>query len=136
MPPRIPVPVRGTPAERFRPIIEEAVAAGVDLSQQVLHLTYSDGARLRRDRAIPEDEIRFENGEMAFIGVRVIEGAPTSAFADANGVIPAPEPAPATVSAMAKGQKKSNKEVRKPKAEKAKPAPAGRDFTSPPGKSR
>ena len=135
MPTRPPVPAKATPAERFRPIIEEAVAAGVDLSQQVLHLTYSDGARLRRDRAIPEDEIRFENGEMAFIGVRVIEGAPASAFADANGVITAPEPAP-IVSAMAKGQKKSNKEVRKPKAEKAKPAPAGRDFTSPPGKAR
>lgn len=39
--------------------------------------------------------------------------------------------------AMAKGQKKSNKEVRKPKAEKAKPAvPVGRDFTSPPGKGK
>jgi hypothetical protein len=29
---------------------------------------------------------------------------------------------------MAKGQKKSNKEVRKPKAAKAKPAPAGKSF--------
>ena len=37
---------------------------------------------------------------------------------------------------MAKGQKKSNKEVRKPKAEKAKPAAAGaaRDFLTPPKK--
>ncbi len=36
---------------------------------------------------------------------------------------------------MAKGQKKSNKEVRKPKAEKAKPAvAAGKDFLTPPGK--
>ncbi len=38
---------------------------------------------------------------------------------------------------MAKGQKKSNKEVRKPKAEKPKPAvQVGRDFTTPPGKSK
>jgi hypothetical protein len=29
---------------------------------------------------------------------------------------------------MAKGQKKSNREIRKPKAEKPKPAPAARDF--------
>jgi hypothetical protein len=36
--------------------------------------------------------------------------------------------------AMAKGQKKSNKEVRKPKAEKAKPAPAGSNFLTPPKK--
>jgi hypothetical protein len=34
---------------------------------------------------------------------------------------------------MAKGQKKSNKEVRKPKQEKAKPAPAGRSFLDPAG---
>jgi hypothetical protein len=33
--------------------------------------------------------------------------------------------------AMAKGQKKSNREVRKPKAEKPKPAPAGPSFLSP-----
>lgn len=36
---------------------------------------------------------------------------------------------------MAKGQKKSNKEIRKPKQEKAKPAQAGASpFTTPPGK--
>jgi hypothetical protein len=32
---------------------------------------------------------------------------------------------------VAKGQKKSNKEVRKPKAEKPKPAPAGQSFLNP-----
>ena len=36
---------------------------------------------------------------------------------------------------MAKGQKKSNKETRKPKAEKPKVlATAGQSFTTPPGK--
>lgn len=37
---------------------------------------------------------------------------------------------------MAKGQKKSNKETRKPKAEKPKPSVAGapRDFLTPPKK--
>jgi hypothetical protein len=34
---------------------------------------------------------------------------------------------------MAKGQKKSNKEVRKPKQEKPKPQPAGRSFLDPSG---
>ena len=123
-----------TPAERFRPIILEAAAAGVDLSQQVLELTYGDSARLKRDQAIPEDDIRFEDGAMVFIGVRVVEGAASSGLALSNNP-PAGEPPPETLQA-AKGQKKSNKEVRKPKAEKAKPGPAGRDFTSPPGKSR
>lgn len=37
---------------------------------------------------------------------------------------------------MAKGQKKTNKEIRKPKAEKPKPVPAGRDFLTPPGKAK
>ncbi len=36
---------------------------------------------------------------------------------------------------MAKGQKKSNKEIRKPKQDKAKPAATGPSpFTTPPGK--
>ncbi|HEX8232450.1 MAG TPA: hypothetical protein VF559_03765 [Caulobacteraceae bacterium] len=36
---------------------------------------------------------------------------------------------------MAKGQKKSNKEIRKPKQDKPKPAPTGQSaFTSQPGK--
>jgi hypothetical protein len=37
---------------------------------------------------------------------------------------------------MAKGQKKSNKEVRKPKAEKPKVEPAGRSFLAPPTKGK
>ena len=37
---------------------------------------------------------------------------------------------------MAKGQKKSNKEIRKPKAAKAKPAAAARSFLSPPPKTK
>jgi hypothetical protein len=32
---------------------------------------------------------------------------------------------------MAKGQKKSNREIRKPKQAKAKPEPAGKSFLSP-----
>ena len=37
---------------------------------------------------------------------------------------------------MAKGQKKSNKEVRKPKAEKPKLAPPGPSFLTPPSKKK
>ena len=33
---------------------------------------------------------------------------------------------------MAKGQKKSNREARKPKQAKAKPSPPGRSFLEPP----
>jgi hypothetical protein len=38
--------------------------------------------------------------------------------------------------AMAKGQKKSNKEIRKPKTAKVKAAPAARSFLSPPAKAK
>ncbi|MFI4973215.1 MAG: hypothetical protein ACHP84_01600 [Caulobacterales bacterium] len=37
---------------------------------------------------------------------------------------------------MAKGQKRSNKEVRKPKADKPKPAPAARSFLTPPSSAK
>ena len=132
---RTQAPVVQTPATRFRIAIEEAQAAGIDLSQRVLQLTYGDSAKLKRDPSIPDGDIRFENGAMAFIGVRVVEGASASSLVDINGIVIAPdESQPAEVKA-AKGQKKSNKEVRKPKADKkAKPAPAARDFTTPPEK--
>ena len=37
---------------------------------------------------------------------------------------------------MAKGQKKSNKEIRKPKAEKPKTVAAGPSFLTPPSKTK
>lgn len=37
---------------------------------------------------------------------------------------------------MAKGQKKSNKEIRKPKANKAKPAAAPPSYLNPPSKKK
>jgi hypothetical protein len=37
---------------------------------------------------------------------------------------------------MAKGQKKSNREIRKPKQDKAKPAPAAPSYLAPPGKKK
>jgi hypothetical protein len=37
---------------------------------------------------------------------------------------------------LAKGQKKSNREIRKPKAEKPKPAPVTRTFLAPPQKKK
>ena len=113
-----------TPANRFRPLIEAAVAAGLDLSHQVLQLTRGDTARLRRDPVVRDDEICFSGGIMTFLGVRVVEGSPTSTLADANGVIVAPGPEQDDVSAMTKGRKKSDKDVRKPKAAKPKPAAA------------
>lgn len=128
--------IKTTPADRFRPIIQAAIAAGVDLSHQVLQLTHGDSAKLRRDPSVRDDEISFKTGTMEFIGVRVVEGAATSGLADMDGVIVPPAPPQGGLSA-AKGQKKSNKEIRKPKADKAKPAPTpGRDFTTPPGKAR
>ena len=56
-----------------------------------------------------------------------MSGAFSGAVLEAAQSIPDPKGA-----AMAKGQKKSNKEVRKPKTAKAKPAEAARSFLTPP----
>ena len=137
MPPRPPAPQPVLPpGERFRAVIEAARAAGTELSDHVLQLTHGDAAKLRRDRSIPDDDICYLDGEMRYLGVRVTEG-----IADASALtIPPPptpvEDTPAKEKKMAKGQKKSNKEVRKPKAEKPKPVPAGKSFLTPPEKTR
>ena len=101
-----------TPANRFRPLIEAAVAEGVDLSHQVLQLTHGDTAKLRRDPAVPDDEIRFIAGTMTFLGVRVVPGAPTSGLADANGVIITPSVPELDLTATTKARKKSSKAAR------------------------
>jgi hypothetical protein len=43
-----------------------------------------------------------------------------------------PPALPQKEAALAKGQKKSNKEIRKPKADKPKAEPAARSFLTPP----
>ncbi len=69
-------------AERFKRDIEKAKAEGTDLSTLVLKLTLGDGAKLKRDPNISTADVSFANGEMRYLGVKVIEGgAATSVLA-------------------------------------------------------
>lgn len=65
---------RPAAAVRFRPEIEAAAANGVAREDMVLHLTASDASRLKRDPAVPVEDLSFAGGMMRFLGVRVEAG--------------------------------------------------------------
>lgn len=123
------------PALRFSREIRDAVAAGAQPDDMQLNLTLMDASKIKRDREIAVEDVSFADGRMRYLGVSVVEGgARSSALFTTAEAAAADRPAPEPVVEAAKGQKKSTKEVRKPKAEKAKPAPAGKTFTTPPSK--
>ncbi|WP_304168471.1 hypothetical protein [Phenylobacterium aquaticum] len=59
----------------LRKEIEAARAEGVNLEAFVVRLTPRDDSALKRDPEIPVTDISFANGEMRFLGVRVLKGA-------------------------------------------------------------
>jgi hypothetical protein len=63
--------------QKLRDLIAAAEREGAEPSDMVLRLTLGDSSELRRDRSVGLHEIRFENGEMRFLGVRVAEGGIT-----------------------------------------------------------
>ncbi len=132
--PRRPI-IDEKPGLRFGREIREAVSAGAELADMQLNLTLMDASKIKRDRDIALSDVSFADGRMRYLGVNVVEGgARSSALFTTAEEAAAGRPEPEPVVEAAKGQKKSNKEVRKPKAEKAKPAPAGKTFTTPPPK--
>lgn len=60
-------------ASQFGKEIEAAVAAGHERDRMTLRLTLGDAHRLRRDPAIPLEDISFAGGVMRFMGVKVVE---------------------------------------------------------------
>ena len=66
------------PAQRFRPAIEKAKEEGGPLSNLVLQLTLGDAAKLKRDPGLSTEDISFVNGEMRYLGVKVMEGGVAS----------------------------------------------------------
>lgn len=122
------------PAQRFGREIQKALTDGTDAGELTLRLTLMDASKIKRDPAIALADVSFSPEGMRFLGVRVLEGGVKSSEL-LSGPLPESE-APAPVQA-AKGQKKSTKEPRKPKAEKPKPAvQAGKDFLTPPAKGK
>ncbi len=74
-PARVQPPVPALPpAQQFRAAISSAQTNGADVSAMLLHLTLRDEAKLRRDRSVPLDDITFSDGEMRFLGVKVVIG--------------------------------------------------------------
>lgn len=58
----------------LRSEIEQALASGAELSSLVLRLTTRDDSALKRHPEIAVTDIHFQDGEMHFLGVRVLKG--------------------------------------------------------------
>ncbi len=69
-----PPPPPQPPAKLFQRRIEAAVADGGALADMTLRLTLGDARRLKRDADVPLDAIRYSDGVMHFLGVKVVEG--------------------------------------------------------------
>jgi hypothetical protein len=72
-------------ATRFRGEIEKAEAAGVTRRRMTLQLTLSDVSQLRRDRSLPVADISFKDGEMRYLGVKVVPGGVTESQLNYKG---------------------------------------------------
>lgn len=58
----------------LRRMILQAENEGADRTAMTLRLTYRDASLIKRSREVGVDEIRFADGEMHFLGVRVVVG--------------------------------------------------------------
>ena len=56
----------------LRTAIDKAETQGIDRGDMLLHLTLRDESVIKRSRSVGVDEISFADGEMRFIGVRVV----------------------------------------------------------------
>lgn len=54
--------------------LEKALADGVDKDAMVLRLTARDDSALKRHPGVAISDIDFRNGEMHYLGVRVLKG--------------------------------------------------------------
>jgi hypothetical protein len=74
-------PPEQTSAQRiagFQTEITEALEAGVPAEGMTLRLTLRDEANLRRDPAVPVAALRFDQGQMLLLGVKVTGGGVNS----------------------------------------------------------
>lgn len=62
------------PSVVFQRQIQDALTGGAGLADLTLRLTLGDARRLRRDTAVPLEAIRYHDGAMHFLGVKVVEG--------------------------------------------------------------
>jgi hypothetical protein len=69
-----PISRRPEPAVHFRGEIEKAEAAGLTREEMTLRLTLADVSKLKRDPSLAVADIRFAEGAMWFLGVKVEAG--------------------------------------------------------------
>ena len=73
--PRVPIAVQ------LREAIAGAEAEGHARPDMTLHLTRADDSLLRRDRSVAIEDIRFQDGAMRYLDVRVVvDGVAVSAL--------------------------------------------------------
>ena len=60
--------------QKLRDLIAAAEREGAKPADLLLHLTLGDASEIKRDRSVATDEISFRDGEMRFVGVKVLEG--------------------------------------------------------------
>lgn len=70
---------------QFREAIAKAEADGVAKKKMTLHLTLADDADLRRDRSLPLTDIRFSDGVMHYLDVKVVRGGVTASALQTEG---------------------------------------------------
>jgi hypothetical protein len=73
----------------LRSAIDKAETQGIGRGDMLLHLTLRDESVIKRSRSVGVDEISFADGEMRFVGVRVV------VTSDAMSSLEAPAEAPA-----------------------------------------
>lgn len=66
----------------LRAAIAQAQSDGIRVKDLVLHLTHRDESRIKRSRDVAMDEVSFNDGEMRFLGVRVVTGSVTVSILD------------------------------------------------------
>lgn len=65
---------RASAAVHFRDEIVRAEARGARREDMTLHLTLNDANQLRRDRSLAVADIRFADGTMHYLGVKIEQG--------------------------------------------------------------
>ena len=73
----------------LRLAIDKAETQGIDRGDILLHLTLRNESVIKRSRSVGIDEISFADGQMRFVGVRVV------VTSDAMSSLEAPAEAPA-----------------------------------------
>lgn len=75
----------GSPDNRFRAAIANALANGASLDEMTLRLTLRDASLLARDRTTPVEDIGYRDGVMRFLGVKVETGGVPTSTLDLGG---------------------------------------------------